>query len=154
MVCHFCFLTLVICSLAIYKMPFGYRLRACDKNSSALISIGIKPVVYQIYSFLICGFFCGIAGSFLSLNLGVFVPDMSAGRGWIALAVIFLGLKKPIGILSACFIFALTLAFSNYAQGFWSIPSGFILAFPYICTLIAMIAVSINSMDDRRLTKS
>jgi simple sugar transport system permease protein len=134
---------LVISRLAIYKTPFGYRLRACDKNSSALISLGIKPVFYQTAALLISGFFCGIGGSFLSLNLGAFVPGMSAGKGWIALAVIFLGIKKPIGILAAAFVFALAECFSNYAQGFCSIPSGFILAFPYICTLIAMIIVSV-----------
>jgi len=134
---------LVISHLAIYKTPFGYRLRACEKNTDALISLGIKPAFYQTSAFLISGFFCGIGGSFLSLNLGAFVPGMSAGKGWIALAVIFLGVKKPIGLLAAAFVFALAECFSNYAQGFWNIPAGFILAFPYICTLIAMIAVSV-----------
>jgi len=136
-------LLLIISHLMIYKTPFGYRLRACEKNTDALISLGIKPAIYQTSAFLISGFFCGIGGSFLSLNLGAFVPGMSAGKGWIALAVIFLGVKKPIGLLAAAFVFALAECFSNYAQGFWNIPAGFILAFPYICTLIAMIAVSV-----------
>jgi len=134
---------LVISHIAIYKTPFGYRLRACEKNTDALVSLGIKPAFYQTAAFLISGFFCGIGGSFLSLNLGAFVPGMSAGKGWIALAVIFLGVKKPAGLLAAAFVFALAECFSNYAQGFWNIPAGFILAFPYICTLIAMIAVSV-----------
>ncbi|GBU28363.1 hypothetical protein R84B8_01921 [Treponema sp. R8-4-B8] len=134
---------LVISHIAIYKTPFGYRLRACEKSADSLVSLGIKPVFYQTAAFLICGFFCGIGGSFLSLNLGAFVPGMSAGKGWIALAVIFLGVKKPAGLLAAAFVFALAECFSNYAQGFWNIPAGFILAFPYICTLIAMIAVSV-----------
>jgi len=134
---------LIISHIAIYKTPFGYRLRACEKNADALVSLGIKPVFYQTSAFLISGFFCGIGGSFLSLNLGAFVPGMSAGKGWIALAVIFLGVKKPIGILAAAFVFALAECFSNYAQGFWQIPAGFILAFPYICTLIAIIVVSV-----------
>jgi len=136
-------LLLIISHIAIYKTPFGYRLRACDKNAAALVSLGIKPVFYQTAAFLISGFFCGIGGSFLSLNLGAFVPGMSAGKGWIALAVIFLGVKKPIGILAAAFVFALAECFSNYAQGFWQIPAGFILAFPYVCTLIAIIVVSV-----------
>ena len=129
--------------IAIYKTPFGYRLRACDKNSSSLISLGIKPHIYQIIAIMISGFFCGIGGSFLSLNLGAFVPGMSAGKGWIVLAVIFLGVRKPIGILFGALIFAIAESFSNYAQGFWNIPADFILAFPYVCTLIIMILVSI-----------
>jgi general nucleoside transport system permease protein len=145
---------LIISHIAIYKTPFGYRLRACEKNAAALVSLGIKPVFYQTAAFLISGFFCGIGGSFLSLNLGAFVPGMSAGKGWIALAVIFLGVKKPLGILAAAFVFALAECFSNYAQGFWQIPAGFILAFPYICTLIAIIAVSvIPSYTAKRTSK-
>jgi simple sugar transport system permease protein len=135
-------LLFIITLLAIYKTPFGYRLRACEKNSLALLSLGMNPVKYQTTALLISGFFCGIGGSFLSLNLGSFVQGMSAGKGWIALAVIFLGLKKPIGILVAAFVFSLCESFSNYAQGFLSVPADFILAFPYIITLIAIIAVS------------
>jgi len=133
---------LLISWLVINKTPFGYRLRACEKNEEALISLGINPQLYQTAALLISGFFAGIGGSFLSLNLGAFVPGMSAGKGWIALVVIFLGGRKPQGVLAAAFIFALADAFSNHAQGFWKIPAEFILAFPYVCTLIAMIVVS------------
>ncbi|MCL2806190.1 MAG: ABC transporter permease [Treponema sp.] len=129
--------------LVIYKTPFGYRLRACEKNSEALLTLGINYKFYQTSAFLISGFFCGIGGSFLSLNLGAFVPGISSGKGWIALAVIFLGMRRPFGVLAGAFIFAFAESFSNYAQGFLSIPVDFILAFPYICALIAMIVVSL-----------
>ena len=129
--------------LAIYRTPFGLRLRACEKNSAALISLGISPQFYQTIALLISGFFCGIGGSFLSLNLGAFVPGMSAGKGWISLVVIFLGGRKPLGIFAAAFVFGLAEAFSNYAQGLWSLPGDFFLAFPYVFTLIAMIIISI-----------
>jgi len=131
--------------LVIYKTPFGIRLRACDKNSISLLSLGINPHFYQKTAILISAVFAGIGGSFLSLNLGAFVPGMSAGKGWIALAVIFLGARNPFGVIAAAFVFALAESFSNYAQGFWNIPSGFILALPYIFALIAMIIVSIIS---------
>ncbi|MCL2809033.1 MAG: ABC transporter permease [Treponema sp.] len=134
---------LVISWFAIYKTPFGYRLRACDKNADSLVSLGINPRKYQTIAIMISAFFCGIAGSFLSLNLGAYVPEMSAGRGWIALAVIFLGFRKPLGLLTAALIFAVAEGYSNYAQGFFEIPSGFMLAFPYICSLFAIIVVSI-----------
>jgi len=134
---------LIISWIAIYKTPFGYKIRACGKNPQALVSLNVNPKKYQITSIYISGIFCGIGGSFLSLNLGAYVPEMSAGKGWIALAVIFLGMKKPHGILAAAFLFALAEIFSNYAQGFLNLPSGFILAFPYVCTLAAMIIVSV-----------
>lgn len=125
--------------IVIYKTPFGLRLRACENSSHALISLGIKPVVYKTAAFLISAFFCGIGGAFLSLNLGAFVPGMSAGKGWIALAVIFLGARNPFGILAAALVFALAESFSNHAQGFLGLPADFLLAFPYVITLIAMI---------------
>jgi len=139
----FALFLLIASWFAIYKTPFGYRLRACEKNSTALISLGINPEVFQTAALLVSGVFCGIGGSFLSLNLGAYVPGMSAGKGWIALVVIFLGARKPQGIVAAAFVFALAESLSNHAQGFLKIPAEFILAFPYICTLIAMIAVSV-----------
>jgi len=141
---------LLITWAVLYKTPFGYRLRAYDRHADALVSLGINPEFYQTVSFLICGFFAGIGGSFLSLNLGAFVPGLSAGKGWIALVIIFLGGKNPFGVLAAAFVFSLAEAFSNYAQGFWNIPSDFILAFPYVCTLAALIAVSVFQQRGRK----
>ncbi|MDR2951938.1 MAG: ABC transporter permease [Treponema sp.] len=128
--------------LAIYKTPFGYRVRACGKHGEALASLGVSPEAYRYAAFLISGFFCGLGGSFLSLNMGAFVPNMSAGKGWIALVIIFLGGRKPQGLLLAAFIFGLAEAFSNYAQGIFNIPTDFILALPYLFTLLAMIIAS------------
>lgn len=125
--------------LAIYKTPYGYRLRACEKNSGELFSLGINPQFYQITALLISGIFCGIGGSFLSLHLGAFVSGMSSGRGWIALVIIFIGARKPQGIFAAAIVYALVEAFSNRAQGLWSIPADFVLALPYVFILIAMI---------------
>ncbi|MCL2192501.1 MAG: ABC transporter permease [Treponema sp.] len=136
--------------LAIFKTPFGYRLRACGKHSQALVSLGLKPDTYRWAAFLVSGFFCGIGGSLLSLHLGVFVPGMTAGRGWIALVVIFLGVRKPFGLLAAAFIFGLAEALSNYAQGF-DIPADLVLAMPYLLTLLAMIFVSVWTKRKNRV---
>jgi len=135
-------LLLLVSWVVIYKTPFGYRLRACDQHSAALISLGLYPDIYRWAAFLISGFFCGIGGSFLSLNLGAFVPNMTAGKGWIALVVIFLGARRPLGLIAAAFIFGLAESFSNYAQGLFSVPADFILAMPYLLTLLAMVLVS------------
>ena len=134
---------LLVCWIVIYKTPFGYRLRACDKHSTALVSLGIKPDTYRCASLLISGFCCGAGGAFLSLNLGAFVPNMTAGKGWIALVVIFLGGRKPFGLLAAAFVFGLADTFSNYAQGMHNVPADFILAMPYLLTFAAMVFVSI-----------
>ncbi|MCL2042901.1 MAG: ABC transporter permease [Treponema sp.] len=147
-------LLVFIARMVIYKTPFGYRLRACGKNPAALVSFGIKPDTYRWAAFLISGFFCGIGGSFLSLNIGAFVPNMTAGKGWIALVIIFLGGRKPLGLLAAAFIFGLADAFSNYAQGAqfmrFNVPADFILAIPYLLTFAAIVFVSVLSLKKKR----
>jgi len=130
---------LITAYVVINKTPFGYRLRSCGKTDEVLISLGINPVFYKFNAMLISAVFCGIGGSFLSLNLGSYVPNMSAGKGWIALVLIFLGGHKPFGIFIAAFIFGLAESFSNHAQGIWRLPADLIFAFPYICALLAMI---------------
>ncbi|MGB4405557.1 MAG: ABC transporter permease [Sphaerochaeta sp.] len=136
-------LLLALCYFVLYRTPFGFRIRATGLHPEALSSLGMRPNRYRFASFLISGFACGLGGALLTLNLGAFVPNITAGKGWIALVVIFLGNKKPIGLLIAAFIFGLADAFSNYAQGALNIPSDFILAIPYIFTLLAMIGSSI-----------
>jgi simple sugar transport system permease protein len=136
-------LFLAIGALVLYQTPFGFRLRSCDGHADALVSLGLNPDAYRFSALLISGFCCGVGGSFLSLNLGAFVPNISAGKGWVALVVIFLGNRKAGGILIAALVFGLAEAFSNYAQGIFQVPADFILAIPNIFTLLVMIGISI-----------
>jgi simple sugar transport system permease protein len=92
---------------------------------------------------LVSGFTCGLAGAVLTLKLAAFLPNITSGRGWIALVAIYLGNKTPWGILIASFVFGLAEALSNYAQGAIKVPADFILAFPYAITVLAMILYSI-----------
>ena len=136
-------LIVVIAWFTVYKTPFGFRLRGTGSNPKAMVALGLKPQNYQMAGILISGFTCGLAGAVLTLNLGAYVPNISSGRGWIALVVIYLGGKTPFGILGAALVFGLAESLSNYAQGFIDIPADFILAFPYIITVIAMVIMSI-----------
>jgi simple sugar transport system permease protein len=68
---------------------------------------------------------------------------MTAGKGWIALVVIFLGARRPLGLIAAALIFGLAESFSNYAQGIFNVPADFILAMPYLLTFLAMVLVSL-----------
>jgi simple sugar transport system permease protein len=143
---------LALAWLTLFKTPLGFRLRACAKHAPALVSLGLKPNTYRFTAFLISGLSCGIGGAFLSLNLGAFVPNMSSGKGWIALVVIFLGGRKPLGLLIAAFVFGLAESFSNHAQGILKIPADFILALPYVFTLAVMIGVSVYTRAKTRVS--
>ena len=136
-------LIVLVSALVIYRTPFGLRLRGTGLNAATIASLGLRPRVYQMAGILISGFTCGLAGAVLTLNLAAFVPNITSGRGWIALVAIYLGNKTPWGIVVASFVFGLAEAFSNYAQGAIKVPADFILAFPYGITVLAMILYSI-----------
>ncbi len=133
----------VLAYIVIYRTSFGLRLRGTGLNPASIVSLGLNPARFQMISILISGMTCGLAGAVLTLNLGAFIPNISSGRGWIALVAIYLGNKTPFGVLIAAFVFGFAEAFSNYAQGAINIPADFILAFPYFITVIAMVGYSI-----------
>jgi len=132
----------LLSAAAIYRTPFGLRLRGTGLNAPPIASLGLRPQAYQLSAILISGFTCGLAGAWMTLNLAAFVPNITAGRGWIALVAIYLGNKTPLGIVVASFVFGLSEAFSNYAQGALRVPADFILAFPYAITVLAMVLYS------------
>lgn len=136
-------LVVVLAAVVIYRTPFGLRIRGTGLSPETVRSLGLKPRRYQLYGILISGFTCGLAGALLTLNMGAFVPEITAGRGWIALVAIYLGNKNPYGILIASLVFGFAESISNFAQGAINIPADFVLAFPYIITVIAMIGFSI-----------
>jgi len=136
-------LAVLVAWVIIRRTAFGMRLRATGSNARAVAALGLKPASYRLAAILMSGAACGLAGSYLSLNLSAYVPNISSGRGWIALVAIYLGGRKPAGILGACFVFALAESYSNYAQGLFKVPSEVILAIPYAATLMALVLGSL-----------
>ena len=128
--------------VALYETPFGIRLRATGGNPEALVARALRPDRYRRIAMLASGVFAGVAGAEVSLRLGVYLPNISAGRGWIALVAIFLGVRHPLGIVAAAFVFALFESFAGAAQGFTEIPGTLLLGLPYLITLAAMVAYS------------
>ena len=143
-------LLLVVSSIVIYRTPFGMRLRAVGHNQKAAFALGINPRRYQFVSLLISGFACALGGSVLTLTLGAFVPNVSSGRGWIALVIIYLGRRTPMGILIGSVVFGLVEYISNYLQVASSIPSGLLLAMPFFVTVIALVVYSLIEENIRK----
>lgn len=130
-------LTLII----INKTRFGLRLKVRGFSKKSLMYSNLNPDFYRIIAMIITAVFSGLAGIFLAMELRSFNPNISAGRGWISLVIIYLGRKNPIGILFGCIIFSTTQILSNIGQS-QAIPSDIILASPYVITLIALILTS------------
>jgi len=128
----------------IYRTRFGLRLRAAGENPHALDTAGVSVVWMRYRAMLICGALCGIAGAYLSIAQNAqFVRDMTAGRGYLALAALVFGKWRPLTALYACLLFAFADAVQIRLQGasipgIGEIPVQFIQALPYILTVLLL----------------
>ena len=127
----------------LFRTRFGLRLRAVGENPAAVDTAGISVVGLRFSAVAIAGVLCGIAGAYLSTGLGAsFVKEMSAGRGYIALAALIFAKWRPWYALYATFLFGLLEAVANrYPSldlGFITLPSQFMQALPYILTVVIL----------------
>jgi len=137
------FLLCLLSFILIYKTSFGLRLRAIGLDEEASLASKLHVKKYNIIAFMLSGFFSSLAGIYLFMSIKSYTPNMSSGKGWIALVIIYLGHKKPIGIIIASFLFGISEIASNYMQGFLNIPSEIILSLPFIISLVALIIYSV-----------
>ena len=118
--------------MILYKTRFGLRLRAVGENPAAVDTAGISVVGLRYAAVGICGVLCGIAGAYMATALQAgFVKDMSAGRGFIALAALIFAKWRPWYALGACLLFGFFFAVDNRFQNIllpaWAM-SGVLLA--------------------------
>lgn len=127
----------------LYRTRFGLRLRAVGENPAAVDTAGISVVRLRYAAVLITGLLTGLAGAYLATGLSAgFVKEMSAGRGYIALAALIFAKWRPWPALWACLLFGLLEAISNRWQnvdlGIVELPVQFMQALPYILTVIIL----------------
>jgi ABC-type uncharacterized transport system permease subunit len=124
-----------------YRTELGLKIRSVGEHPLASETLGVNVYSIRYMAVMICGLLTGIAGTFLSLGLlNIFLDNLTAGRGWIALAVVIFGKWKPFGVLWASLLFGLASAFQLRVQtaGF-DIPYQFLLMVPYVLTMLALI---------------
>jgi simple sugar transport system permease protein len=127
------------CHVLLYRTPLGLRIRSVGENPEAAATVGINVQRTQFIAIMLCGFFCGIGGCYLSIGpLHGFVRDMSAGQGWIALAAETLGGATPIGTFLACVFFGAAQGVSSNMQAAGIGASQFAHAIPYVVTIIGL----------------
>lgn len=129
----------------VWKTRFGLRLRAVGEMPAAVDSAGLSVSWLRYRAVLIAGILCGVAGAFLSTAIGSgFVREMSAGKGYIALAALILGKWRPLSVLVACLLFGFLEAAANRMQGtelplIGTLPTEFVLILPYVATVILLV---------------
>ena len=128
----------------LYRTRFGLRLRAVGENPGAVDTAGIS-VAWLRYRAVMCdGILCGFAGAYLSMAMtSGFVKDMTAGRGYIALAALIFAKWRPVQVMFACLLFGFLDALGIRLQGnplplIGQVPGQFIQALPYILTVILL----------------
>jgi ABC-type uncharacterized transport system permease subunit len=128
----------------LYRTRFGLRLRAVGENPLAVDTAGISVNALRYQASMISGALCGIAGTYLSTAASAgFVRDMTAGKGYLALAALIFGKWRPYPTLGACLLFAFADAGASRLQGVslpvvGVIPVQFIIALPYILTIFLL----------------
>ncbi len=129
----------------LYKTPFGLRLRAVGENPEAADAAGVNVVKLRFIAVLISGALAALGGAYLSVGQSsLFTRNMTAGRGFIALAALIFGKWKPLPTLLACLLFGFTEAASISLQGLKNaageelLPTQFIQIIPYVLTIVIL----------------
>jgi general nucleoside transport system permease protein len=141
---YFAFAMVPISWWVLYRTRFGLRLRAVGENPGAVDTAGISVVRLRYLAVICGGILCGLAGAYLSMALNAgFVKNMSAGRGFIALAALVFANWKPKNILFTCLLFGFLDALSIYGQNaqlpiISEVPDQAIQALPYVLTVILL----------------
>lgn len=134
----------------LFKSRAGLRLRAIGDNHSSAHALGVKVVRTRYLAVMFGGACAGLAGAHLSLvYTPQWVENMTAGRGWIALALVVFASWRPTRVLSGAYLFGAVSIGQLHAQALGlGIPSQFLSALPYLATIAVLIIISLN----RRMT--
>ena len=128
----------------VYRTRFGLRLRAVGENPSAVDTAGISVTLMRYKALMVTGLLCGLAGAYLSIAQSAgFIRDMTAGKGYLALAALIFGKWRPVPAMLACLLFAFTDALQARLQGvdlpvIGQVPTQAIQALPYLLTILLL----------------
>ncbi|GIW40882.1 MAG: ABC transporter permease [Candidatus Binatia bacterium] len=145
-------LALVLVWFFLFRTRAGLRLRAVGENPEAADAEGVPVVRTRFFAVLACGAFAGLAGSYLSVVYArTFVEGMSAGRGFLALAIVVFGRWSPLGALFGALLFGMATALQFHFQALaLDVPYHLLLAFPYAVTLAVLAVAGARGADAPR----
>ena len=124
----------------VFRTRFGLRLRAAGENPWAAEAAGVNVGKVRYIAVLLSGVFAGLGGAFLSIGYGTsFVRNMTAGRGFLALAALIFGRWTPVGAFLGCLLFGFFDAFQIRLQGVGRIPPQFVQMIPYVVTMLVLV---------------
>ncbi|HEX8245945.1 MAG TPA: ABC transporter permease [Longimicrobium sp.] len=123
---------------AMYRTPFGLRVRAVGEHPLAAESVGVPVARVRYLAVTLSGVLAALGGAYLALDQHQFTDQMTAGRGYVALAAVIFGRWDPVRAGIACLFFAAAETLQIQLQSLQAIPSQFVSMIPYILTIIAL----------------
>ncbi|KRB58581.1 sugar ABC transporter permease [Rhizobium sp. Root708] len=141
---YLAFLAVPLSWWILYRTRFGLRLRAVGENPGAVDTAGISVSWLRYRSVMCAGILCGFSGTYLAIaQSAAFIKDMSAGKGYIALAALVFAKWKPVPVMFACLLFGFLDALGNFMQGkpipgIGEVPVQIFQALPYILTCVLL----------------
>jgi simple sugar transport system permease protein len=125
----------------IYRTPYGLRVRAAGEHPEAALSVGVPVDRVRYIAAALSGMLAALGGAYLALDQHQFSAEMTAGRGFIALAATIFGRWDPLRAALACLFFAAAETLQIQLQGAQIIPSQFVEMIPYALTIVALAGV-------------
>ena len=137
---YLAFFLMLLVAFYLYRTKSGLILRTLGENPRVVDMKGINVMRYRFLAVLFGGMMAGLAGSFITLaSVGIFVADITSGRGWLAIAIVIFGDWKPVKILWASLFFGFIDALQMQLQALGvQLPFQLFLAMPYILTTLAV----------------
>ena len=137
------FLLAPLTTILLFKTSFGLNLRAVGEYPLAADTVGIHVYRTRYICVVIGGLFSGLGGAFMTLaQLNMFTENLTAGRGFIALAAVIFGRWHPVGAMIATLVFGIADALQLRLQGLGvNVPYQFLLMLPYVLTIIALVGI-------------
>jgi general nucleoside transport system permease protein len=147
-------LSIILVAAVLDATRFGLRVRAAGEHPEAAASVGVVVGRIRLIAVLASGVLAGLGGAYLALDQHQFSDEMTAGRGFIALAAVIFGRWQPIRAGAACLLFATAEAVEINLQGTSTIPSQFVEMIPYVLTIVALAGIVGRSIPPAALGKT
>ncbi len=147
------FLLVPVTTYVLFRTNLGLTLRAVGEYPRAADTAGVNVYRVRYISVALCGMLAALGGAYLVLvHVKFFTEDISAGKGYIALAALIFGRWHPIGAVMACFLFGASEALQLRIQAFnLNIPYQFLVMLPYTIALLAMVGLAGKSIPPAAL---
>jgi simple sugar transport system permease protein len=146
---YLAYLLIAVTYVVIYRSAWGLQIIATGENPEAAETMGITVARTRYRAIFVSGMICALGGAYLSLGATrLFLDNMTAGRGYIALAILVLGHRNPIGLLGAALVFGAADALQLRTQLLdIDIPFQFMLMLPYVLTMV-VVTFFVKHTDD------